>query len=463
MWLPLLFALVATFNSTGREPQETPGWDVAADLVREVSKPRELELGAALREARTKAYDLGEVPEELAALVGELGHHDPGVFALALQILVERRIPAQDEAPEQILSLVQEQLCLELFARGPKGRASQAIDGFWAAAREAARKEAPDGRPTRAEVEAVTLATGALGQAQELAFLMTLLPEEAAPNSPFERALTQLLKRAPDGFQRLRHHWQGLNAAQVGTCLSAVLATHDPRALYFIEDVMLWDANARLQCAGIVQSIGRSVDAKLNDSLALYLVELLESDSPTAARTAALALAQLRSIEALEPLIDALRDAQDAHLQQAIVRALRATTGLSLPAAPEVWALWLRDEHLWQASAAPRYLAQLQSSDAIQNIDGLRQLMRHPVAARKYADQVAALVDHTDLAVARLACQALAQLDVPTVVPRLIAELDRPDLHNDVEAALMRLTGWPAQPNADAWLARLALETDGLD
>lgn len=463
MLSPLFCTVIVGLLALASSPQDNPSWDPTARFTLEQSHPREFEFTEALREARAQGYDLGEVPEELSRQVGALGQHDSGVFDLALEILRDRRIPATDEAPEQILSLVQEGLCLELFARGPKTRASKAIDSFWAAARKTARATDPNATPSEAEVEAVLLASGALGRAQDMSFILSIAPESPRPGGAFERALTQLLNATPDAYESLRRHWVGLSELQSNACMTALTNTTDSRALYVIEEVLRWNDEAVMQAAGVVQSIGRSMDAKLNASLALYLSEVFEFGSTSAQRASALALAALRDADALPALIAALRASEDAHLTEALLRALRATSGLALPAKASVWELWYTEELAWRASEAPRLVAELRGGKPVLVIDAIRQLVRHPFASRHFVEDLVPLLRHGNPDVVRATCQALVELDMPNAIVPLIEQLERTDVENQVEQALKQLTGWPAQADADAWRAKLALSIMPLD
>lgn len=447
---------------------DAPTWSERQALMLSVSDPAEINLARVLRDVRKGGYDLGEVPEALLAPLAGFAAQDPNVLDFALEVLTSRLIPTDDERPAQQLSLVQEQVCLELFARTSPARGSAAIDGFWAAARAAAREASGDpfATPNDEVVAAVMLATSAVGRPQDLSFVLSIAPEEPRVGGPFERALMRMLRANTDTFGRLQNHALRLTEGQVARALSAVAAVDDPRALHFVDDLLRWDDAYERQAAGVIASLGRSLDDDLNDSLARFMVDLLERGEPQLVRPASQALETLRCELALEPLVAALEDEEEPHARAAIVRALRATADASLPPEPKVWRLWLRDARAWQAGVAPAQVARLTHHDPVQVIDATRELTRYHVGRRAHAAELMELLDATDDAVRAAACSALAQLDVPGAVPALIEALENgapgESLVN-VEAAIVRLTGWPLQPDAEAWRALFVLEAGSFD
>jgi len=314
--------VVAGAQTQGQGPlveDELPTWT-----------PGEQALIEGLRQVRTEELDLGGLPAELIAVLAERAGTAPELLDLGLEILEGESVPSVDSSSEQHLSLVQEALILEVFAGAREGIAIAARDRYLAQVRKDAWLQDPEAPLDPDGARTALLVSGALGRPQDVALLIDLAPLEPEHGGPFERALTRSLRSDPECFERLRGAWLGGGDEVAAACIAAVGAAGDSRALVFLEDVMRWSELLRPNAAGAVQAIGRGLDAERNESLALYLVDLLDPSQPQVCRAAAQALGSLGAEVAYAPLIDLLEH-EDARLREGALwaSAPRADPGAS--------------------------------------------------------------------------------------------------------------------------------------
>jgi len=424
--------------------------DQGPERVAPVYTASEIELVEALHLARAQAFDLDDLPENLCAKV--MAAATPESLELALGILEARSVPElADEAP-QILSLVQEQLLLAAFAGCRPGLALNARNTYLARLRKEARVQDPEAPVEPAGAEAIMLATGAMGRPEDMQLLFTLAPERPRPGGAFERSLIRLLAAHPESFQRLRDSWLGGGDLRVSACISAVTQLGDPRALAFLEDAMRWSESSRTSAAAAVQALGRSLDPALNESLGLYLVDLLDPRLPTTCRAAAMALGRLGYEPALAPLVGLLEE-DDARLREAALFALHRATGLRFGEDSRPWRIWLADEAEWLRTDSTRYFRELAHPDPAKRASALASLAERRTARTKLVARIEPLLVDPEPMVVIAACRALARLDRVEAVRALIETLVTNTKEVDQAAweALVEITGLSLPSDPRAW------------
>ena len=441
--------VVAGAQTQGQGPlveDELPTWT-----------PGEQALIEGLRQVRTEELDLGGLPAELIAVLAERAGTAPELLDLGLEILEGESVPSVDSSSEQHLSLVQEALILEVFAGAREGIAIAARDRYLAQVRKDAWLQDPEAPLDPDGARTALLVSGALGRPQDVALLIDLAPLEPEHGGPFERALTRSLRSDPECFERLRGAWLGGGDEVAAACIAAVGAAGDSRALVFLEDVMRWSELLRPNAAGAVQAIGRGLDAERNESLALYLVDLLDPSQPQVCRAAAQALGSLGAEVAYAPLIDLLEH-EDARLREGALWALRRATGLGLGAQSRPWRVWLADERTWHAERADALYLQLEDENPAARVGALSLLAQQRTGCGAIAERILPMLVDPDPAVVSAACRALSRLDHVEAIGALFDTMDEREDEAGTAAwqALVAITGLDLPADPSLWRGALA-------
>ncbi|MDF1801019.1 MAG: HEAT repeat domain-containing protein [Planctomycetota bacterium] len=410
-----------------------------------------------LRQVRAEALDLDELPAELIADLAGRAAAEPELLDLALVVLETEAVPSATGSADQRMSQVQEAVILEVFASARRSTAVAARDRYLAQVRKNAWLQDPEAPLDPDGARTALLVTGALGRPQDVALMISLAPEEPGRGGPFERALTRSLRSDPECFERLRGAWLGGGDEIAATCIDAVGAAGDSRALVFLEDVMRWSELLRPNAAAAVQAIGRGLDADRNESLALYLVDLLDPSQPQVCRAAAQALGSLGDEHGYAPLIDLL-DEEDPRLREGALWALRRATGLGLGAQSHPWRIWLADERSWHAERAGALYTQLKAENPAARVGALSLLAQQRTGRAAIAERILPLLVDPETAVVTAACRALARLDHVEAVGALFDTMDEREDEAGTAAwqALVQITGLNLPADATLWRTALA-------
>lgn len=421
-----------------------------------------LDLAAALREVRTEAYDLGQVPAELEGRVVAALELDVDLLPETFDALAERRLPVVGEHAAQRLSIVQEELLLDALGSLSSGRVADARDAWLDGLREGEEGAVPlpDGA-----VDAAVRVTGATGLASELCLLFDLSPEQVRPGGALELALVDLMRADPRSLDRLRDCWFGAGEGRLGVCIAAVTTVGDPRGLAFLEDVARWSEEARPAAIGAVQAIGRGLDPAVNGSLGDLMTDLLLSEDPVTVRAAAQAVAILGHEAAVPGLIELLDlDAElvpeAGRLEDSAHWALRSLTGLGLPPEAGVWRRWHDEERAWLREDAAAHLRTLHGDEPAEVMASLAAFGRHRLGGTTIAPRVAELLDHPEPKVVVQACRLLGGYRDLRTVPALLDLLASMDaqLRDEAWMALTAVTGLALPAEPAAWRRELPLE-----
>jgi len=417
-----------------------------------------------LREAREMRYDLGELPDELKERLVEHAGGSSEALGFLLGILQERRIPALGGEPVQVLSLVQQQLLCEAFAKGTPKATVRARDAFYGSLVTEAELSDPPTEIPLSGLDAVQLATGAIGRAEDVALLFELAPEAPSVGGVFESSLAELLRRDTAAYDELGSSWHSVGPERLPACLRAVAAAKDRAGLAFLNDVMRWEADSRASIATCVQQLGRAYNDEVNSSLGWYLEDLLTNELASVRCSASQALATLRHEPAIPALISALERLEDAEgddrERKSLQFALHAITGLSFPSRPKLWRLWLQDEEHWLADDAPAVFALLDDDDSAVVLSALNSLAHRRYSRDEISSRCTPLLDHADPEVAKRTCQVLIELDSLEAVGSLywVLEEDSSELGHEAWLALRDLTGLDLPLDAKLWREAIPIE-----
>ena len=420
----------------------------------------------ALREARSEAYELGEVPEALEQRLVATAGSQVSVYTFLLELLAERRIPALEEQPVQVLSLVQEELVLAAFTHGDSKTVQRARRSFLAELEARAKEVGPLAELDPAGRDAVIVVTGVMGQGADVELLFDLAPASPRFGGPFEVALGRLLQADPEAHERLRSRWMGASPDSLPACLRAAAAGGDRRALLFLEDVMRWNSELRVDVASKVQALGRAYNDEVNTSLGWYFEDLIDPADSRASKAAAQALGALRHEPAIPALIEAMEYEVGTLLglskpaRESVLWALRSITGLSFPDDPAMWRVWLDSEQKWLENDAPLLFARLEDENPAVVADALRLLSRRRLGRDEIAERCAVVFERDDLQLAKIASGTLIQLGSLRAVKGLYWALEEQSEDVGVEAwhALVAITGLDLPCDADIWRKTIPIE-----
>ena len=242
--------------------------------------------------------DPGHPPvEELVPGFTESARYVPG---LLFDVLVERRVPADEDVPAQRLSVFQRDLVVAGFEQMGRTFVYHAIGDRL--------QEAADLAERRATVEVL----GAIGTGDDLmrVFELALAEDEHRTDrgmaEAFRRTISSILRRDPRAFGRLTRSWRSEREELHPTLVLAVGDSARPEALEFIADVILWDEDLSVVAMAQIPRVGMSEEEHLNEELRVRLRHYLDPEQPAHCRTACLGLAELKDTDAIPYLIDLL-------------------------------------------------------------------------------------------------------------------------------------------------------------
>lgn len=448
---PLVALALALAATAGAAPpvQEVPGATPPplATLGPGSAEAARVEIQRVLRRAR----DPQGPPAEEAAL--ELAPFAPAGLPLLLQILRDRRVPAEGELRSQTLSEVQEAIVLAALTRLEraavleKTRALVGADAHSPAARDAALR-----------------VLGAVGSAAEVPTLLELplRPEETqllpALATSFRRAVAELVRRDRQALAQLERLWSFRREPLLLPLIEGLGDARDPRALELLDEVLVRHEHLLVPVLTQVHRVGPGPSRDLNDRLAQRLRQHLDPDRP-GCRAAVFALASLRDYDSVPTLIE-LTAHPSTGLAQDAYHALRELTGLNLRADIALWEGWYRSETEWIETRASHVLAQLASPRHADVAAAVGELARRRLYNDHWAIELEPLLGHSSPTVRLLAARAMVALRSPYVLGGLIEALE--DTSAEVQAAshrALRATTRRALPPEPALWRAAVLDT----
>lgn len=183
----------------------------------------------------------------------------------------------------------------------------------------------------------------------------------------------------------------------------------------------------------------------------------LDAPESSSRRHAMRALASLRDAGAVPRLIGLLESPVSGERQCAL-SALQEVSGLRLPAEPDVWRTWHREEARWLTEDAAESLDRLDSDRDSEVVAAVREISEHGL----YRDELSAplsqvLARAASPSVQREVCLALGRLRSRVAIAELLPALDDSDevVRGAACAALTAITGIVLPPSRAAWEAAL--------
>lgn len=273
--------------------------------------------------------------------------------------------------------------------------------------------------------------------------------EQRSVRAPASDALVAILRADLQSF----HALEGLASAaplseQLFVC-EALSASGRPEACNLLRGLVGHGAELDLAAIEGLGELVRLYPWRMQDDVAATLRKTLEASDARLRATGARALGRIRDPLAITALVDCLKDG-DRSVVRAALWALRECSGRHELVEAADWKRWLDAEHEWWRERGAPALAHLDPKEPGTLVDGLREFLAHPLAARQVADGLAGTLDRLDPAGQALVCRTLAQLGARSAVPALIEQLSssEPSVRNAAWDALRVLTGadLPAEP-----------------
>lgn len=385
-------------------------------------------------------------------LVDQLEALGADAIGPAIQILVQRSVPALDDATPQILSEPQRTLIVDALERWPAAPALERLEDELLAP------------PSFERAWAALHVWSALGDGRQLlrgaelakAHLESKKRRELLRNA-VQIATERLVRRRPDALVDLRAGYDSVDKRLRLPLLAGVGATGDARAAELFAHVL--DTDEELAPAALAQAqvLARSPDPVVHERLCDELRERLSSEVPSVRIAAIRALGAQRDWRSVERMLDLLEQGASEE-QTSVLWALRRATGLEWHGV-DSWRAWHASEERWREERLEFVLGQLSSNAQRQVVAALEESAAHPLFADRTAPWAVDALRATSPTVRRAAAAALARLDCPLAYPALIESLDDDDTQVAEAAhnALMSLSGRSLAPQADVWRAALLL------
>lgn len=398
-------------------------------------------------------------PEALPAdvLGPELAALGPGIVGCLLGVLESGSVPGVDGQGRQTLSESQSAVLL----RGLTELGRPTVLPY-----VTERYEEP---ATPGERSAAILVFGAVGEGSELRLMLdvAIAPEEvegepvevmdATVAAALRSSVTMLLTREPRSFRELDNAWSALPNFVLGELVLGVGATHDPRALAFMDDVFERSPEMRERILSQVPLLGASEERAINDSLASKILVQLNSEQESTLRAACLALGGLEDSRCVPRLVELLGEgppavAQSAHW--ALGKLLNRQASASFGA----WRAWLRDEQRWLREEEPTLLRQLRSAHEEEVLAALRAFSPRRLNRHELAIEVGVVLTDPSERVRQMACIVLAELGSRWSIRDLCGALDDQSdaVREAAQRALQVITGQNLGADPESWREVLA-------
>ena len=387
--------------------------------------------------------------EVLAERVDENNHE---VLTELLRDLEERRLPALEDEPPQALSVFQEQLILEVFARAGRTQVHTLIE----------LRGTVEGEGLSAGVVG---ALGAVGGSRDLRDLLeNVMPTGADELDPavadaLEGALAGICERESDSFSALSVLVHSADPGLLPVIVKAAGRTGDPRCVELLADSLGRREDIASLVCGQVCMVGPSRSLEVNRYLADALRPLLIDGTPTLQRSAIMALAELEDYYSLPMLIEML-ELEDEGLRDTALWSLRHLTGLKYGIEPSRWEAWYAEELEWSGLGRQTARLRLNSSNPKHAAEAIREYSRHRLHRHELALDVEGVLQRSQTSLRIAACETLAQLGSVYSMPALVDLMADPRLALKQAAnnALGRISGRQLPADHGVWVA--LLETD---
>ncbi len=376
----------------------------------------------------------GEVPD-VSEFVPDVTAFGPEVVDDLLGLLRDRRVPALDGGPAQVLSIYQQELVLLSFEQFGRDEVAPAVERLLA-------------EPVSADVSAAAILTlGAIGQSSDLRRLMTLALSEheeqpaARVERALESALTAVLRRDPRGFEHLSALWPQVRLELIPTLIRAVGATSDGRGVGLLGQTLRWHSELVPLAVAQLRRLGPSPDTEVNADVASLLRPLLDPAAPDLCRAVSLTLGELEDFHAVPRLIQLLEEPRG--VGDSALWALRKLSGCAWGPSAPWWQHWYETETRWFQNGRRQSQRRLSNARQGKVVEALREYAEHRLFRHELAADVEQVLYRTEPTIRVLACEALALLGSQRSLPALVevARDEDPSVRAAARAALEAIAG----------------------
>ena len=203
----------------------------------------------------------------------------------------------------------------------------------------------------------------------------------------------------------------------------------------------LWEAHSAeefllAQIRRVIESLGSPPESFDGEQVRSYL---RHRDATLRAEAARCCVA-LSDVDSIPDLVYLLEDSE-AIVCKAAETALQQLTGLGFSEDAQRWRTWWEFEENWHRRVMPGVLTRLQSGEANEIAEAIRQIAHHPVWRRAFVEGLSTVLQHEQASIRELGCRAAHLVDAVELAPDLRARLVD-DSDKVREAAQAALSSW---------------------
>lgn len=431
-------SVAARDSADTRAPASRTGW---AGEIREEHRV----IAALLRTSRTDGGAAAAARARVSAL-------EAAALAPAFDILVQGRVPAAGaDDTEQVLSLRQREVLLQILAAGEPAEVRAVLQARLGAARD----------------EAVELAAlrvyGAVGDVKDLARLAACAPRAPddtltpAGREALGAACAGILARHPEALETAGALAEAVDAETANVIVLALGDLRDARAIAVLFRVARRNPTLAQTAIAMVPRIGSSRDASVDAEFAAWLRSEIRPDRTEWTRAIVRALGELDDGESAPELIALLGHAHKG-IADAALAALRRMSRNEFPPQAALWDAWYQRESKWYDRERPRQRNALERGRVPAALEALRAYSQHAWRRTQLAQDVCGAFTRREAPVRELACEVLGGLGSRVALPALVETLGDPTTSVATAAwhALQRITGATLPNDREAWSAYVA-------
>ncbi|QDU67305.1 hypothetical protein [Engelhardtia mirabilis] len=411
--------------------------------------PHDLEVLRVLRAQREAGHS---IDAGLALELTTLCADDPRA---AVRVLLDGNLPATEVDPQpQAINRYQESMALAALAASDRGRVRSALP--------------PAAQWTEALQPRLVRILGACSQPETIGDVVRAAKPESlepagiavedvsrATRDALRAAIGQVLGRGLGHLDRLEAELAGLSDHLALSVLAGLGDVGSGAALPLLSRQLAQRSSVQTAVLNEIARCAPSVDRRLDDEVARAVLRLLDPQDPHLSTAAIRALGALRSLDAVDDLVQLLTS--DGDLAEQAHRALVQISGSSLPANADLWRERLEVERNFEKRGLNSHLHALQDASIGDLAAHLRALDGHFMARDAIAEQLSLLLLRDEVLVRRAACVSLGRTGSVQGLKPLAALLDEStgvdnDLAGQARDALISIAGTDLGPTAGDWL-----------
>jgi len=269
----------------------------------------------------------------------------------------------------------------------------------------------------------------------------------AGVEDALEEALVAAFRRNARDCAAVAPAWKELGPMTASSVARALELTRDPEAVRCLGALLGRRSEFDACVLSALANQADLVSPADAETLANEVGTCLRARDSGCAQAACAVLVRLGVPSSVPSLIELLEN-DDPVLERAVLSALRAISGASLPASAGAWRSWFAREQEWWRERAPSEIEALAQASELETslaelVARARELSSHPLFRDELVAAFGPLLGHAEPGARVLACQALQRLGSRLALPELCARLVDRDAQvvSAAHAALVALTG----------------------